>query len=74
MPFVTATHDRENPRSGRVMQKLGMVYRYSYREQWQPKDISVVFRLYQLNLDGDRARVYRGYWDRFPEHFVETGL
>ena len=56
------------------MQKLGMVYRYSYREQWQPKDISVVFRLYQLNLDGDSARVYRGYWDGFPEHFVETEL
>ena len=74
VPFVTATHDRENPRSGRVMQKLGMVYRYSYREQWQPKDISVVFRMYQLNLDGDNNRVYRAYWDKFPEHFVETEL
>ena len=50
VPFVTATHDRENPGSGKVMQKLGMVYHYSYREQWQPKDISVVFRMYQLNL------------------------
>lgn len=74
VPFVTATHDRENPRSGRVMQKLGMVYRYSYREQWQPKNIPVVFRLYQLNLDRDNTRVYRGYWDRFPEHFVEAEL
>ena len=74
VPFVTATHDRENPRSGRVMQKLGMVYHYSYREQWQPKDISVVFRMYQLNLDGDNNRVYRAYWDKFPEHFVETEL
>lgn len=51
-----------------------MAYRYSYREQWQPKDISVVFRLYQLNLDRDNTRVYRGYWDRFPEHFVEAEL
>ena len=74
VPFVTATHDRENPGSGRVMQKLGMVYHYSYREQWQPKDISVVFRMYQLNLDGDNNRVYRAYWDKFPEHFVETEL
>ena len=74
VPFVTATHDRENPGSGRVMQKLGMVYHYSYREQWQPKDISVVFRMYQLNLDGDNTRVYRAYWDKFPEHFVETEL
>ena len=74
VPFVTATHDRENPGSGKVMQKLGMVYHYSYREQWQPKDISVVFRMYQLNLDGDNNRVYRAYWDKFPEHFVETEL
>lgn len=74
VPFVTATHDRENPGSGRVMQKLGMVYHYSYREQWQPKDISVVFRMYQLNLDGDNTRLYRAYWDKFPEHFVETEL
>ena len=68
------SHDRENPGSGRVMQKLGMVYHYSYREQWQPKDISVVFRMYQMNLDGDNNRVYRAYWDKFPEHFVETEL
>lgn len=74
VPFVTATHDRANPGSGRVMQKLGMVYHYSYREQWQPKDISVVFRMYQLNLDGDNTRLYRAYWDKFPEHFVETEL
>ena len=74
VPFVTATHDRENPGSGRVMQKLGMVYHYSYREPWQPKDISVVFRMYQLNLDGDNTRLYRAYWDKFPEHFVETEL
>lgn len=74
VPFVTATHDRENPGSGRAMQKLGMVYHYSYREQWQPKDISVVFRMYQLNLDGDNTQLYRAYWDKFPEHFVETEL
>ena len=74
VPFVTATHDRENPGSGRGMQKLGIVYHYSYREQWQPKDISVVFRMYQLNLDGDNTRLYRAYWDKFPEHFVETEL
>ncbi|MFR7473923.1 MAG: GNAT family N-acetyltransferase [Christensenellales bacterium] len=37
LPFVTATHDRENPNSGRVLQKLGLRYCYSYTEQWQPK-------------------------------------
>ena len=30
--------------------------------------------MYQMNLDGDNTRVYRGYWDRFPEHFVEAEL
>ena len=71
--YLTATHDRENPGSDGVMRKLGMVYQYSYEEQWQPKDIRVVFRLYQMNLDG-QERSYRGYWDRNPVHFVEPGL
>lgn len=52
---------------------MGMVYQYSYEEQWQPKDIRVVFRLYQMDLDG-QERSYRGYWDRNPVHFVEPGL
>ena len=51
-PFLTATHDVNNPRSGAVMRKLGMRYAYSYREHWMPKDISVVYRMYQINLDG----------------------
>ena len=73
LPYLTATHDRENPGSGGVMRKLGMVYQYSYEERWQPKDIRVVFRLYQMDLDG-QERSYRGYWDRNPVHFVEPGL
>ena len=74
IPYITATHDRNNPASGAVMRKLGMQYRYSYREQWQPKDISVVFRVYQINLDGQEERLYRKYWNTYPEHFVEPGL
>lgn len=70
LAYLTATHDRNNPRSGGVMKKIGMRYCYSYREQWQPKNIPVVFRMYQLNLDGDPQRVYRGYWERYP-HWVE---
>lgn len=72
LPYITATHDRNNPGSGKVMQKLGMKYRYSYREQWQPKDIPVVFRMYQLNFIADDDFVYRKYWDTYPEHFIET--
>lgn len=74
LPYITATHDRNNPRSGGVMRNVGMKYQYSYEEQWQPKDILVVFRMYQLNLDGDEKRVYKKYWDTSSVHFVETDL
>ncbi len=74
IPYVTATHDVNNPRSGSVMKRLGMVYRYSYEERWMPKDILVTFRMYQLNLDGRHDRVYRKYWDGHPVHFVEDGV
>lgn len=71
VPYITATHDVQNPRSGNVMKRLGMRYQYSYEEQWQPKDILVTFRMYQLNLDGDDSRVYWKYWDQYEKHFVE---
>lgn len=71
LPYVTATHDVNNPHSGYVMQSAGMKYCYSYEEQWKPKDITVTFRMYQLNLDGQDGRVYRGYWERFEKHFEE---
>ena len=74
IPYITATHDVNNPGSGGVMKKIGMTYRYSYRELWQPKDIWVTFRMYQLNFDGRDDRVYRGYWDRYPVHFVEENV
>ena len=72
LSYITATHDRNNPRSGGVMRNVGMKYQYSYEEQWQPKNILVTFRMYQLNLDGNENRVYRGYWDQYPKHFVES--
>ena len=48
-----------------------MRYQYSYEEMWQPKNILVTFRMYQLNLDGNENHVYHGYWDQYPKHFVE---
>ena len=70
VPYLTATHDVKNPASGAVMKTLGMTYRYSYRELWQPKDVSVIFRMYQIDfVKGDLT--YMGYWDRYPEHWVE---
>ena len=74
IPYITATHDVKNPRSGNVMKKLGMKYQYSYEEQWQPKDILVTFRMYQLNLDEQKDRVYQKYWQNSDIHFVETNI
>lgn len=72
IPYITATHDINNPRSGGVMKQLGMKYQYSYEEQWQPKDFPVIFRMYQLNLDGNEDRVYDKYWNISAVHLVET--
>lgn len=73
-PYVTATHDVRNSRSGGVMKQLGMSYKYSYEEQWQPKDILVTFRMYQLNFDGTCESVYKKYWDESEVHFVENDV
>ncbi len=56
------------------MKKLGMSYKYSYVEQWQPKDIPVTFRMYQLNFDGYEERTYMEYWNKYKEHFVENNV
>lgn len=71
LPYITATHDRNNPRSGGVMQNVGMRYRYSYEEQWQPKNFPVIFRMYQLNFDGNTDFVYLKYWNESDNHFIE---
>ena len=70
IPYITATHDVQNVRSGNVMKRLGMSYQYSYEEQWQPKDILVTFRMYQLNLNGEEQSVYMEYWNASEVHFV----
>ncbi|MDE6617251.1 MAG: GNAT family N-acetyltransferase [Lachnospiraceae bacterium] len=69
--YITATHDINNPRSGGVMQSIGMKYQYSYEECVQPKNILVTFRMYQLNIDGNNKRVYKKYWDSSDIHFIE---
>lgn len=73
-PYITATHDIKNLRSGGVMKQVGMYYQYSYEEQWQPKDILVTFRMYQLNFDGKNNRVYKKYWETSTVHFIETDV
>ena len=69
-----AVHDANNPRSGNVMKRPGKVYQYSYVEQWQPKNIPVTFRMYQLNFDGQSGRVYKAYWNRYPSRFIEKDI
>lgn len=74
IPYITATHDINNPRSGGVMKRIGMEYKYSYEELWQPKNFLVTFRMYQLNLDGNKDRVYKKYWNTYEKHFVEENV
>ncbi|MDY5252781.1 MAG: GNAT family N-acetyltransferase [Erysipelotrichaceae bacterium] len=69
--YITATHDINNPNSGKVMQKIGMHYCYSYQEHWQPKNKLVTFRMYQLNLDNDDSRIYDKYRKKYPS-FIEN--
>ncbi len=72
-PYITATHDIKNPHSGYVMQTLGMKYHYTYEELWEPKNIIVHFRMYQLNFYGSDY-VFMKYWDQMPIHYVETDI
>lgn len=71
LPYITATHDINNPRSGNVMKACGMKYCYTYEEQWQPKDFPVLFRMYQLNFNESDDFVYKKYWNMYDNHFVE---
>lgn len=72
IPYITATHDINNPHSGGVMRKIGMKYQYSYEERVQPKNMLVIFRMYQLNFDGNEDFVYKKYWYMHDNHFVEN--
>lgn len=55
------------------MQRLGMRCCYIYLEQWQPKNIPVHFRRYQLNLDVRGDRGCRKHRNMYPVQFVEKG-
>lgn len=74
LEYITATHDINNPRSGHVMQAIGMKYQYSYEELWQPKNFLVTFRMYQLNFDETSDFIYQKYWNMYEHHFIEQNL
>ena len=69
--FVFASHDVTNEASGQVLQRLGMTYQYSWEEQWQPKNIKVLFRLYLISLDQYAQRTFPLYWTRASVRMVE---
>lgn len=60
LPYITATHDIKNIRSGRVMESIGMTYRYSYEKFWKPKNYPVIFKMYQLSFN-DNDETYLKY-------------
>lgn len=74
IPYITATHDVNNPRSGGVMKQIGMTYQYSYEELVQPKNVLVTFRMYQLNFNKNDKRIYRKYWNKSDVHFIEKEI
>ena len=51
-----------------------MRYCYSYEEQWQPKNIPVKIKKFQLNFDGQEDRIYQKYWNLYDTHFVECDI
>lgn len=71
LPYITATHDRNNTRSGNVMLACGMKYCYTYEELWLPKNFLVTFRMYQLNFTKEKDWVYMEYWNQHKVHFIE---
>ena len=64
-------NDVRNTHSGDLMRRLGMNYQYTYEEQWQPKDVPVTFRMYQLNFDNESIRRFDRYWILSEVHYVE---
>ena len=55
------------------MKQVGMKYQYSYEEQWQPKNLLVTFRMYQINFKNNIG-VYKKYWNNYNIHFIETDI
>ena len=53
------------------MKKVNFSYKYSYKEMWEPKHFQVAFRIYKLNLDIDNDYVYKKYWNKYENHFIE---
>ena len=33
-----------------------------------------LYRMYQLNMDGQKERVYKEYWNKYQTHFIERDV
>lgn len=64
IPYITATHDKNNHGSGAVIRALGMQFCYAYKERWQPKNKEVIFCLYQYSANEDTP-IYNGYAEKY---------
>lgn len=38
------------------------------------RKISVFFRMYQLNFDGNKDFVYKKYWNMYTNHFIKNSI
>ncbi|RAX57314.1 GMP synthase (glutamine-hydrolyzing) [Helicobacter monodelphidis] len=64
LPYISATHDIQNTKSGALMCRLGMPRYYAYKEHWQPKNKEVVFCYHQFNF-AQNVEIYRGYLTKY---------
>lgn len=74
LKYLTATHDIHNFRSDNDLKKANFVHKYSYNEMREPKHFLVTFRMYQLNLNVGNDYIYKKYWNKYDDHFIENDV
>lgn len=55
----------------RYVLKYAQPQGYAYAICLKKDDFPVIFRMYQLNFDGNTDFVYKKYWNASDNHFVE---
>ncbi len=65
--FLTAIFDVNNPASGKIMEHIGMKYKYSFITKGE----AILFRLYQINFNEKDDNVYMGYWENAEKAYIE---
>ncbi len=65
--YLTAIFELDNPASGRVMERVGMKYKYSFVNKGE----ETVLRLYQINFLEEDDSTYMGFWDNAESAYIE---